>query len=72
MMLEPWLVQKALDQLGYRRLTRGEQETVVKAPFPIDFWKQLGSDICEQKEDYCLSFTKLGNQMRYLRCVGFH
>ncbi len=31
MMLEPWLVQKALDRLGDRRLTRDEQEAVVKA-----------------------------------------
>ncbi len=31
MMLEPWLVQKALDRLGDRRLTRDEQATVVKA-----------------------------------------
>ena len=31
MMIEPWLVQKALDRLGDRRLTRDEQATVVKA-----------------------------------------
>ena len=29
--LEPWLVQQALDRLGGRRLSREEQETVVKA-----------------------------------------
>ena len=29
--LEPWLVEKALERLGNRRLSREEQETVVKA-----------------------------------------
>ncbi len=31
MMLEPWLVEAALARLGERRLTREEQETVVRA-----------------------------------------
>ena len=31
MMLEPWLVEAALDRLGHGRLTREEQETVVRA-----------------------------------------
>jgi hypothetical protein len=29
--LEPWLVEQALERLGNRRLSRAEQETVVKA-----------------------------------------
>ena len=29
--LEPWLVEQALDRIGERRLSREEQETVVKA-----------------------------------------
>lgn len=45
MMLEPWLVQKALDRLGGRRLTKDQQETVVKAtrtPHKVnwpDWWR---------------------------------
>jgi len=31
MVLEPWLVQKAIDRLGDRRLSREEQEKVVSA-----------------------------------------
>ena len=31
MMLEPWIVEAALARLGNRRLTRDEQQTVLKA-----------------------------------------
>jgi hypothetical protein len=31
MMLEPWLIQEALARLGDQRLSRGEQETIVRA-----------------------------------------
>jgi hypothetical protein len=31
LLIEPWLVQEALSRLGMRRLSREEQETVVRA-----------------------------------------
>ncbi|WP_320179206.1 DUF5681 domain-containing protein [Roseovarius pacificus] len=45
MMLEPWIVEAALERFGDRRLTRAEQETVVKAtrtPYKVtwpDWWE---------------------------------
>lgn len=48
MLLEPWLVEAALARLGERRLTREEQETVVRAtrtPHKVqwpDWWEVRG------------------------------
>lgn len=47
LMLEPWLVQAALDRLGSKRLTREEQRIVVKAtrtPRKVnwpDWWEEI-------------------------------
>ncbi|MBV9076809.1 MAG: hypothetical protein JO048_04930 [Methylobacteriaceae bacterium] len=48
MMLEPWIVEMALARLGDRRLTPGEQETIVRAvrtPHKVkwpDWWEVKG------------------------------
>ena len=47
MLLEPWLVEAALERLGHQRLTREQQETVVRAtrlPRKVrwpDWWEVL-------------------------------